>query len=212
MWKGFKDCFIKDNPVFGLFLGMCSTLAISTSLNNALGMGLSVTFVLVLSNMIISALRKIIPDEIRIPVYIVIIATLVSILQMLLHAFMPELYSSLGAFLSLIVVNCIILGRAEAFASKNPIGPSAVDGLGMGLGYTFSLILVSVTRELLSTWGLAFYNPFNAEQMIFKFTLPFDTLKISLFSSPVGAFLTFAVFAAIFTKLRSNSNKKEEGK
>ncbi|MDO4501409.1 MAG: electron transport complex subunit E [Erysipelotrichaceae bacterium] len=212
MWKSFKDCFIKDNPVFGLFLGMCSTLAISTSLNNAIGMGLSVTFVLILSNVIISAMRKIIPDEIRIPVYIVVIATLVSILQMLLHAYMPEVYTSLGAFLSLIVVNCIILGRAEAFASKNPIGPSAIDGLGMGLGYTFALLLISATRELLSTWGLAFYNPFNAEHILFKFTLPFDSFKITLFSSPVGAFLTFAVFAAIFTKIRNEAAKKEEGK
>lgn len=210
MWKSFKDCFIKDNPVFGLFLGMCSTLAISTSLNNALGMGLSVTFVLILSNVIISAMRKIVPDEIRIPVYIVVIATLVSILQMFLHAYMPELYSSLGAFLSLIVVNCIILGRAEAFASKNPIGPSAIDGLGMGLGYTFALLLVSVVRELLGTWGLAFYNPLNAEQMIFEFTLPGADHAISLFQGSVGAFLTFAVFAAIFTKIRNNNKAKED--
>lgn len=202
MWENFKNCFIKDNPVFGLFLGMCSTLAISTSLNNALGMGLSVTIILICSNAIISAIRKIVPDEIRIPVFIVIIATLVSILQMLMHAFMPELYSSLGAFLSLIVVNCIILGRAEAFASKNPIIPSIVDGLGMGLGYTFSLLLVSVTREVLSTMALKFVNPFNAEQVIFNLQLPFADKTISLFSSSVGAFFTFAVFAAIFAALK----------
>lgn len=202
MWENFKNCFIKDNPVFGLFLGMCSTLAISTSLNNALGMGLSVTIILICSNAIISAIRKIVPDEIRIPVFIVIIATLVSILQMLMHAFMPELYTSLGAFLSLIVVNCIILGRAEAFASKNPIGASIIDGLGMGLGYTFSLLLVSVSRELLSTMALKFVNPFNAEQVIFNLQLPFAQNTISLFASSVGAFFTFAVFAAIFAALK----------
>lgn len=202
MWENFKNCFIKDNPVFGLFLGMCSTLAISTSLNNALGMGLSVTIILICSNAIISAIRKIVPDEIRIPVFIVIIATLVSILQMLMHAFMPELYTSLGAFLSLIVVNCIILGRAEAFASKNPIGASIIDGLGMGLGYTFSLLLVSVSRELLSTMALKFVNPFNAEQVIFNLQLPFAQYTISLFASSVGAFFTFAVFAAIFAALK----------
>lgn len=202
MWENFKNCFIKDNPVFGLFLGMCSTLAISTSLNNALGMGLSVTIILICSNAIISAIRKIVPDEIRIPVFIVIIATLVSILQMLMHAFMPELYTSLGAFLSLIVVNCIILGRAEAFASKNPIGASIIDGLGMGLGYTFSLLLVSVSRELLSTMALKFVNPFNAEQVIVNLQLPFAQYTISLFASSVGAFFTFAVFAAIFAALK----------
>ena len=202
MWENFKNCFIKDNPVFGLFLGMCSTLAISTSLNNALGMGLSVTIILICSNAIISAIRKIVPDEIRIPVFIVIIATLVSILQMLMHAFMPELYTSLGAFLSLIVVNCIILGRAEAFASKNPIGASIIDGLGMGLGYTFSLLLVSVSRELLSTMALKFVNSFNAEQVIFNLQLPFAQYTISLFASSVGAFFTFAVFAAIFAALK----------
>ena len=202
MWENFKNCFIKDNPVFGLFLGMCSTLAISTSLNNALGMGLSVTIILICSNAIISAIRKIVPDEIRIPVFIVIIATLVSILQMLMHAFMPELYTSLGAFLSLIVVNCIILGRAEAFASKNPIGASIIDGLGMGLGYTFSLLLVSVSRELLSTMALKFVNPFNAEQVIVNLQLPFAQYTISLFASSVGAFFTFAVFTAIFAALK----------
>ena len=212
MLKDFKDCFIKNNPVFGLFLGMCSSLAISTSLNNAIGMGLSVTLVLIFSNIIISALRNVIPDEIRIPVYIVIIATLVSILQMLLHAYMPSLYTSLGAFLSLIVVNCIILGRAEAFASKNGVFKSFIDGLGMGLAYTFSLLLISITRELLSTMALEFYNPFDASQIIFKIAFPFEEYRITLFSGSVGAFLTFAVFASIFSKIRSKQDKKENTK
>ena len=210
MWNNFKNGFIKENPVFGLYLGMCSTLAISTSLNNAVGMGVCVTLVLIFSNVIISAIRKITPDEIRIPVYIVVIATLVTIVEMLVHAFMPELYTSLGVFLSLIVVNCIILGRAEAFASKNGVVASAVDGLGMGLGYTFALLSISVVRELLATGGIAFYNPFDATQQLFAFSL--EALKpytISLFSGSVGAFLTFACFAALFTWIRSRSSKKE---
>lgn len=209
MWEDFKKCFISNNPVFGLFLGMCSTLAISTSLNNAVGMGLSVTLVLICSNVIISALRKFIPDEIRIPVYIVIIATLVSMLQMVLHAYMPTLYNSLGAFLSLIVVNCIILGRAEAYASKNNVLKSFVDGLGMGLAYTFSLLLISSVRELLATMALEFYNPFDASEVLFRVALPFEEFRITLFSGSVGAFLTFAVFSAIFTKIKNNEKEKK---
>ena len=147
MWNNFKNGFIKENPVFGLYLGMCSSLAISTSLNNAIGMGACVTLVLIASNVIVSAIRKITPDEIRIPVYIVVIASLVTVVEMIVHAFMPELYTSLGVFLGLIVVNCIILGRAEAFASKNGVVASAIDGLGMGLGYTFALLLISIVRE-----------------------------------------------------------------
>ena len=213
MWNNFKNGFIKENPVFGLYLGMCSTLAISTSLNNAIGMGLCVTLVLLFSNIIISAIRKIVPDEIRIPVYIVIIATLVTIIEMLVHAFMPELYSALGVFLSLIVVNCIILGRAEAFASKNGILASAVDGIGMGLGYTFALILISVTRELLATGGICFVNPFDATQTIFAFNISMlEPFKISLFSTSVGSFLTFACFAALFTWIKNRPAKKKEVK
>lgn len=210
MWNNFKNGFIKENPVFGLYLGMCSALAISTSLNNAIGMGLCVTIVLLFSNVIISAIRKITPDEIRIPVYIVVIATLVTIVEMLVHAFMPELYSSLGVFLSLIVVNCIILGRAEAFASKNGIVASAVDGIGMGLGYTFALLLISVTREFLTTGGIAFVNPFDATQTLFAFSIEaLQPYTISLFSGSVGAFLTFACFAALFAWIKSRSAKKE---
>jgi len=211
MWKNFKNGFIKENPVFGLYLGMCSSLAISTSLNNAIGMGVCVTLVLIFSNVLVSLVRKITPDEIRIPVYIVIIATLVSIVDMIVHAFTPELYESLGVFLGLIVVNCIILGRAEAFASKNSIIPSAIDGLGMGLGYTFALLLISTVREFLSSGYLAFYNPFNTSQTIFKIGAEaLANYKITLFSQPVGAFLVFAIFAAIFGVLRENINKKEE--
>lgn len=213
MGKNFKNGFIKENPVFGLYLGMCSALAISTTLNNALGMGFCVTLVLLCSNIIISLLRKIIPDAIRIPVYIVIIATLVTIVEMLVHAYMPELYSSLGVFLSLIVVNCIILGRAEAFASKNGPLASAVDGLGMGLGYTFALTLIALTREILATGGIHFVNPFNPSVTLFAFNLAFFELyKISLLQSAVGAFLTFACFAALFAWFKNRSLSKKEVK
>ena len=210
MWNNFKNGFIKENPVFGLYLGLCSSLAISTSVNNAIGMGACVTIVLILSNCIVSLIRKITPSEIRIPVYIVVIASLVTVVEMVVHAFMSELYTSLGVFLSLIVVNCIILGRAEAFASKNGVVASAVDGLGMGLGYTFALLLISVVRELVSTAGITIVNPFNSTQVLFSFTISaLEPFKISLFSSSVGAFLTFACFAAFFAWLKNKPNKKE---
>ena len=210
MWKNFKNGFIKENPVFGLYLGMCSTLAISSSLDSAVGMSMCVIVVLICSNVIISAMRKIIPDEIRIPVYIVIIASLVTIVQMVVQAYMPELYSALGAFLSLIVVNCIILGRAEAFANKNGVVASAVDGLGMGLGYTFAIVMLAVVREFLSTGYLTFHNPFNAAQTVFSIgSEALTSYSISFFSTSVGAFLAFACFAALFTVLRRNAEKKE---
>ena len=136
--ENFTAGFIRENPVFSLYLGLCSTLAITTTLNNAIGMGVAVIVVLIMSNVIISLIRNITPSEIRIPVYIVIIATLVKIIQMLIKAYAPSLDSALGVFIPLIVVNCIILGRAEAFASKNGVFDSALDGLGMGLGYTVS--------------------------------------------------------------------------
>lgn len=208
--KNFKNGFIKENPVFCLYLGMCSTLALSTNLNNALGMGLCVTIVLIFSNLIISLIRNITPDEIRIPVYIVVIATLVSVVELLVHAYIPALYDALGAFLSLIVVNCIILGRAEAFAKKNPPLASIIDGLGMGLGYTFAIVILSVIREFLSTAWVSFYNPFDMSQLIIRIGMPqLENYTISLFSSSVGAFLTFAVVAALFALI---NQKAKEGK
>ena len=146
---------IKENPTFVLMLGMCPTLAVTTSAINGLGMGLSTMVVLALSNLIISALRKIIPDKVRIPAYIVIIATFVTIVELLMHAFVPGLYSALGIYISLIVVNCIILGRAESYASKNPMIPSLFDGIGMGLGFTFALTIIGLVREFLGA-GTAF--------------------------------------------------------
>jgi electron transport complex protein RnfE len=203
----FKAGFIRENPVFALYLGLCSVLAISTSLNNAVGMGAAVIAVLVLSNVIIAAMRKITPDEIRIPVYIVVIATLVKIAELLIQAYATELYVALGVFIPLIVVNCIILGRAEAFASKNTILDSAIDGIGMGLGYTLGLILISVIRQVLSSGVLNFSNPFT-QQMIFEVRLIPQNFVIAMFSQPTGAFLTFALIAAGVEYLRTRPVKK----
>ena len=146
-----------ENPTLVQLLGMCPTLAVTTTLQNGFGMGLSATAVLIMSNILVSALRKIIPDKVRIAAYVVIIATFVTIVQMVLQAFVPSLYASLGIFIPLIVVNCIILARAEAFASKNSVGKAALDGLGMGLGFTLALCLISAFREILgqgTIWGL----------------------------------------------------------
>ena len=140
---------IKENPTFVLMLGMCPTLAVTTTAVNGVGMGLSTTAVLVFSNLIISALRKIIPDRVRIPAYIVIVASLVTIVQLLLQAFVPSLYKSLGIYIPLIVVNCIILGRAEAYAAKNGVLESAFDGIGMGLGFTVGLTCIAIVREVI---------------------------------------------------------------
>jgi len=145
---------IKDNPIFVLVLGICPTLAVSTSVNNALGMGFAATFVLVCSNMIISLVKGFTPSKIRIPVYIVVIASFVSIVDMMMAAYIPDLHKNLGLFIPLIVVNCIILGRAEAFASKNNLPDSMADGIGMGLGFTMALVIIATIREILGagTW------------------------------------------------------------
>lgn len=210
--ENFTAGFIRENPVFGLYLGLCSTLAITTTLNNAVGMGVAVILVLVMSNIIISCLRKVTPSEIRIPVYIVVIATLVKIIQMLIKAYAPALDSALGVFIPLIVVNCIILGRAEAFASKNGVFDSALDGLGMGLGYTVSIIVMSALRQILATGMLTFENPFNVEQSIFSIRLIPEDYVISMFSQPVGAFITFALLAGALAAYKNHQNAKAEKK
>lgn len=206
--ENFKAGFFKENPVFSLYLGVCSALAITTNLNNALGMGVSVIFVLVLSNVIISALRNIIPEDIRIPVYIVIIATLVTIIEMLIHAFAPSLYTALGAFINLIVVNCIILGRAEAFANQNTVFDSMLDGIGMGIGYTLSISAMSIIRQILGTGLLNLSNPFT-EALIFEIRLLPQGFEIPLFTTAAGAFLTFALLAAA---LSAYNNRQVGGK
>lgn len=211
-FESLKNGLFKENPVFTLFLGICSALAITTSIDNAIGMGMAVIMVLTMSNVIISLLRNIIPDEIHIPVYIVVIATLVKIIHMLIEAFAPALNTSLGVFIPLIVVNCIILGRAESFASSNPVLDSALDGIGMGLGYTLAVFCMSFVRELLSTGGIQFTNMFNPEQIFFKFQLIPEDFTISMFNSPVGAFVTFALLAAALAWYKDRAEKKEAGK
>ena len=211
-FENFKNGLIKDNPVFSLFLGICSTLAITTTVNNAIGMGVAVICVLIMSNVIISCVRKITPDVIRIPVYIVIIATLVKIIQMLIEAYAPSLNTSLGVFIPLIVVNCIILGRAESFASKHGILDSALDGLGMGLGYTLAVFVMSFIREVLSTGGIVVVNPFNEAQVLLNLHLIPEDFTISLFNSPVGAFITFAVLAAAVGVIKQKLEAKEAAK
>ena len=183
------DGIIFNNPTFMLVLGTCPTLAmIKSSAMSAVGMGLCVIVVLTLSNIIISALRKIIPNEVRIPCYIVIIATLVTLVQMVLEKFVPDLYDSLGTFLALIVVNCIVLGRAEAFANKHTVLESAVDGLANGIGFTLALGLMGIICELLGSASL------------FGVKMPW-TFKIRIFSTPAGAFIVYGLCIALFTFL-----------
>lgn len=211
-FQNFKNGLLKDNPVFSLYLGICSTLAITTSVNNGLGMGVAVICVLIMSNVIISLVRNITPEEIRIPVYIVIIATLVKIIQMLIEAYAPALNTSLGVFIPLIVVNCIILGRAEAFASKHGVLDSALDGLGMGLGYTLAVTSMSLIREVLSTGMINLVNPFDETQVLFNIRILPDDCVISMFSSPVGAFVTFAILAALVSVYKNHAGQKVAAK
>ena len=211
-FQNFKNGLLKDNPVFSLYLGICSTLAITTSVNNGLGMGVAVICVLIMSIVIISLVRNITPEEIRIPVYIVIIATLVKIIQMLIEAYAPALNTSLGVFIPLIVVNCIILGRAEAFASKHGVLDSALDGLGMGLGYTLAVTSMSLIREVLSTGMINLVNPFDETQVLFNIRILPDDYVISMFSSPVGAFVTFAILAALVSVYKKHADQKAAAK
>ena len=206
--KQFKEGLLTKNPVLAQLLGMCSTLAITTSLFNGLGMGVAVTIILICSNVLISALRKVIPNEIRIAAYIVIIAGFVTVIDLLLQAFLPALAESLGVFIPLIVVNCIILGRAEAFASKNGVLASAVDGLCQGIGYTVALVVMCVIRELLGsgTFGGGILGENGAGIQIF----PADYAALQMIM-PVGGFLTLGFVVAGFQwLLRKVENKKKE--
>ncbi|HOO24295.1 MAG TPA: electron transport complex subunit E [Paludibacteraceae bacterium] len=189
--KIFLNGLIKENPIFVMLLGMCPTLGTTTSAINGMGMGLATTFVLICSNVVIAALKNLIPDKVHIPVYIVIIATFVTIIQMCIEAYMPALYESLGLFIPLIVVNCIVLGRAEAFAAKNNVWSSFLDGAGSGLGFTFGLTLLGLVRELLGT-GKAF-----------SLTLFPENYGILIFVLAPGAFLALGYLIAIFNKLNT---------
>ena len=182
---------IKENPTFVLTLGMCPTLAVTTSAINGIGMGLSSTVVLVMSNLLISLLRKVIPDGVRMPAFIVIVASFVTVVQFLMQGYLPSLYDSLGIYIPLIVVNCIILGRAESFACKNTPVASVFDGIGIGLGFTLGLTILGVARELLGAGS------------IFGVTLLPETCNILLFVLPPGAFITLGYLVAIINKVRS---------
>ena len=192
-----KNGIITENPTFVLTLGMCPTLAVTTSAVNGLGMGLTTMAVLALSNMFISMLRKVIPDKVRIPAFIVIIASFVTVVELLLKAFIPSLYDALGLYIPLIVVNCIILGRAEAYASKNKVIPSLFDGIGMGLGFTLALTIIGAVRELLGAGQL-----FNMQVM------PDSYVPCSIFVLAPGTFFVLAVLTAIQNKIRINGEKK----
>ena len=207
--KQFKEGLLTKNPVLVQLLGMCSVLAITTSLFNGIGMGLSVTIILICSNVLISALRKVIPSQIRIAAYIVIIAGFVTVVDLILQAFLPDLAASLGVFIPLIVVNCIILGRAEAFASKNGVLASAVDGLCQGIGYTVALVVMCVIREFLGsgTFGGGILNGGEGIRI-----LP-EGYPAMLMVMPVGGFLTLGFVIAGFQWLQKKmGSKKKEGK
>ena len=211
--KQFKEGLLTKNPVTVQLLGMCSTLAITTSLFNGIGMGLAVTIITICSNVLISALRKVIPSQVRIAAYITIIAGFVTVVDLLLKAFIPPLSESLGVFIPLIVVNCMVLGRAEAFASKNGVLASAVDGLCQGIGYTVALVVVCVVRELLGsgTFGGGLLGPGGAGIQIIP--QPFPAMQIVM---PVGGFLVLGFVLAgsekLMKYLEKRSKKKEAAK
>ena len=188
---------VKENPTFVLTLGMCPTLAVTTSAKNGLGMGLTTMVVLALSNAFISLLRKVIPDKVRIPAFIVIIASFVTVMELLLEGFLPSLYDALGIYIPLIVVNCIILGRAEAYASKNPVLPSLFDGIGMGLGFTIALTMIGAVREIL-----------GAGQIFGMTVMPSGYVPVSIFIMAPGAFFVLAMLTAIQNQVKMNGEKK----
>lgn len=188
---------IKENPTFVLMLGMCPTLAVTTSAVNGVGMGLTTTIVLIMSNMLISMLRNAIPDRVRMPAYIVIVASFVTIVQFLLEGYVPSLYDALGIYIPLIVVNCIILGRAESYASKNPVVPSIFDGMGMGLGFTVGLTCIGAVRELI-----------GAGTIFSKQIMPAAFEPVTIFILAPGAFFVLAMLTAIQNKVKINIANK----
>ena len=199
--KVFFNGIIPENPTFRLVLGTCPTLAVTSSALNGLGMGAAATFVLVCSNIAISLLRKFIPDQVRIPAFIVVICTFVTMVQLLMQAFLPSLYESLGIFIPLIVVNCIILARAEAFASKNPPLASACDGLGMGIGFTLALTLIGAIRELIGSGSIFGFNVLGAS---------YEPMLLIVLAS--GGFLTFGLLLGVFNLIVKKIDKKNAAK
>lgn len=192
--------FFKENPSLILVLGTCPTLAVTTSVNNALGMGAATTFVLLMSNILISMLKNVIPDKIRIPCFIVIIATFVSMIDLIIQGFLPALSASLGVFIPLIVVNCIVLGRAEAFASKNPVFDSLLDGLGMGIGFTISLVLIAAVREVLGAGSFM------------GFTFIPSHYNMLLFVLAPGAFIVYGFVMAAVRQILNKVEAKRKAK
>lgn len=195
----FTNGLIKENPVLRLVLGTCPTLAVTTLAFNGLGMGIAAIFVLFCSNIVISALRKVIPDKVRLPAYITVIATFVSIVQMLVKAYVPALDKALGVFLPLIVVNCIILGRAEMFASKNKVLDSAIDGLGMGLGFTLTLVVMGSIREIIgagSWFGMTI--------------IPESVERFTFMTTPAGGFFTFGILMALVIFIENKTGNKKK--
>lgn len=189
-WEHFKKGIFSENPIFVTLLGMCPVLGVTTSAINGLGMGLATLFVLVLSNVAITLIKSLIPDKVRIPAYVVVIAAFVTMVDLLMAAFLPALHASLGLFIPLIVVNCLILGRAESFAAKNSLGPSIVDGIAMGLGFTLALVTLGSVREILGAGSILNWH-----------FLPADASTMLIFIMPPGAFLALGYLLVIMKKL-----------
>ena len=219
--KNFLKGIIAENPLFVSILGTCPALATTKSLEAAIGMGILFTIVLICSNMLVSLLRKLIPEEIRTPAYIVIIATFVTMVKMFANAFLPELYSTLGVFISLIVVNCIVLGRAEAYASKNGVFDSLIDALGMGAGYTLAILSMALFREILGTGMITigkiftFIHNGNGEAIripILKYVVDDEIVfdySISMFQNPAGAFIVFGLILAVLAFIKNRKAEKK---
>ncbi len=206
--KEFTKGIIKENPTFVLLLGLCPTLGVTTMVSNAIGMGFSVLFVLTCSNIMISLLRKVIPDSVRIPSYIVIIASFVTIIEMVLHAFVPDVYTALGVFLPLIVVNCIILGRAEAFASKNTVLDSILDALGMGIGFSLALILIAAIREIFGSGTITLF-PMGSFDGVIEIPVLYN-FPIRVMTLAPGALLLMGYLKAFLEFTNKRNAKKEK--
>ena len=191
-WKNFSKGFIKENAVFALFLGLCPTLGVTTSAINGLGMGLATTFVLVMSNLVVSLVKNLIPDKVRIPAFIVIIATFVTVVELVMKGYVPALFDALGLFIPLIVVNCVVLGRAEAFASKNTVWSSLVDGTGMGLGFTMALTVLGAVRELLGSGAFFGMKLISGDAML-------------LFILPPGAFIALGYLIVLANMIKEKT-------
>jgi len=191
LWKDFNQGLIRENPVLRLMIGLCPVLAVSNNATNALGMSIAVAFVLIGSNLVVALIRKVTPDEIRIPIFIIIISTFVTICDYVMQAYTPALYQALGVFVPLIVVNCIILGRAEAFAYKNPVLNSVLDGVGMSLGFTLALVTIGVIREVLGAGSL------------FGITLFDERIAATIMILPPGAFITIGCIMAFLNKMEN---------